>query len=352
MPKRDLSIGQLDIDADQQARPPGSQQPSSRAKVPPMANSTWIELLPEELKRATAPIYHYTGAAALLSIIKLREFWATEASGLNDVAEIRQGWAFIRSWLKEQPDGHVQRLMREMASSSEGDDGVRGAPHVTDNYILSASTIVDDANQWRLYGSGGRGYSLELDPTAPLVVLSTPPKYWEDHLPLPAMDDTGVGGIVTPWIHVLYTDESKERALDGLVRKFELAVESGGTLGAPGNLWPALGTIAALMKTPGFSGEREVRVIVSEPWADCVKFHATAYGVVRHVKLTASRPPLNNFGIAFASDLDGLGLPLNGVWLGPLLGGLNNRESILGLLSHYGFHSISCRQSHIPLGRG
>lgn len=318
-----------------------------------MANSTWIELLPDELERATAPIYHYTGAEALLSIIKLKEFWATEASGLNDVAEIRQGWDFIQSWLERQPDGHVQNLMREMASSSEGDELGRGAPHVTDNYILSASTIVDDANQWRLYGSGGRGYSLELDPTAPLVVLSTPPTNWEDHLPLPAMDDTGIGGIVTPWLHVLYTDDSKARALDGLVRKFEVARESGGTLGAPTNLWQALGTIAALMKTSGFSGEREVRVIVSEPWSDCVKFHATPYGVVRHVKLTAGRPPLDDFGIAFASEVEhGLGLPLKSVWLGPLLGGLNNRESILELLGHYGFRSVACRQSEIPLGRG
>lgn len=53
--------------------------------------------------RCTTLIFPYTSAGGFLGLLNGNALWATEAFGLNDLAELRHVWAFIREWLGEQP---------------------------------------------------------------------------------------------------------------------------------------------------------------------------------------------------------------------------------------------------------
>ncbi len=55
-----------------------------------------------EVTEFVGPVFHYTTPTGLLNILERKELWATEAAGMNDVAEVRQGWAFIRDWMTDQ----------------------------------------------------------------------------------------------------------------------------------------------------------------------------------------------------------------------------------------------------------
>lgn len=48
-----------------------------------------------------------------IGAVQSKELWATEATGMNDVAEVRQGWSCIRSWLEDQADDDVTRSCAE-----------------------------------------------------------------------------------------------------------------------------------------------------------------------------------------------------------------------------------------------
>lgn len=107
-------------------------------------------LLPENLV-CKVPIYHYPSAAAYLGIIENHCLWATEAFGMNDVAELRHGWEFVREWLgKQESDVAID----EMKSHLQDPDAA--SPEV-EVFMCCASTLRDDVSQWRLYSDAARG---------------------------------------------------------------------------------------------------------------------------------------------------------------------------------------------------
>ena len=64
------------------------------------------------IRPAKEPVYHYTSAVGLLGIVENHELWATEAIGMNDMAEVHQGWDFIRGWVaKQDPDDGVMKIV-------------------------------------------------------------------------------------------------------------------------------------------------------------------------------------------------------------------------------------------------
>ncbi len=73
-----------------------------------MNDELWRGLLPT-IMPATGSIYHYTSPSGLLGLVENHELWATEATGMNDLGEVRQGWDFIRSWVRGQPRDEVHR---------------------------------------------------------------------------------------------------------------------------------------------------------------------------------------------------------------------------------------------------
>lgn len=307
-------------------------------------------VLPTSLRQATAPVFHYASGAGLLGMVDHHGLWASEAGGLNDLAEVRQGWDFIRTWLGDQPSNPGVDLLRDLAEDP------LNAPHEV--FVLCASTDGDDANQWRLYADGGKGYAVELDPAIPLTVVSTNPPS-----PKPT---TSIGmalrdvASTSHWLHVLYDDDSKRAALQEIldeanrelaaaaVRPYdeEEAALTGETMRA--DLYEALATVAHLMKAPGFRGENEVRVVATSLWKKGnVRFRDGAYGVVGYMVLAVS-PSGHRSPRVVASTSILTHLPIRSVRLGPLVRP-ENVATIEGLLHDRGYASVEVETSRVPL---
>lgn len=164
-------------------------------------------------------IFHYTSSPGFLGALSSNKLWATEAFGLNDVSELRHGWEFIRTWLRDQPQDDVKNeLLTEIPVDANNN-------LASDTFILCGSQVDDDASQWRLYADGARGYSVELDSSIALQVCSERP---------PADRPVGARVIgwriqdfasVNPWLRVLYTQAEKEDALKYFHDKARIALE-------------------------------------------------------------------------------------------------------------------------------
>lgn len=260
---------------------------------------------------------------------------------MNDLAEVRQGWDFIRNWLTTQPNNWATKVMSQAAGA---DHWASSAKQV---FMCCASVNGDDANQWRLYANNGRGYAVELDPSVPLGVrlpddVTKPTEFRRTLEPSVR---------VTPWLHVLYSDAEKNAALGGLLRNALAdweAQEAGGFdseeerryMGelAQEMLIDALASVAQLMKSSGFEGEAEVRTIVTAYLDGHFNFRATENGVLRYVRLVADLGGEYRNGTVYREDLgDGQTIPVTGVRLGPCLSAQNNVDTVGMLLRQHGF---------------
>lgn len=326
-----------------------------------MADETWRGIIPATVRRARGTIFHYTDPGGLLGVIEKKELWATEATGMNDVAEVRQGWAFIRNWLEGQDDDDVTKIMRRIAfgdpkdPDSEPEDGVAGA------FMCCASTRGDDANQWRLYAGSGRGYSVALNASVPLAAItggSNPRGPSGSSM----IRFVGESVEVSPWLHVIYRDSVKRTALDGLLdagrrgwaRAKAQASSDDELENDAEQLWEltasGLTTIAQLMKSKGFEGENEVRVVVYDPLGKSSKFRASTNGAIQYVRLAASPTKRLSHKVVYEDDLGtSKTLPLRSVRLGPLIHAQNNKATVRALLRRNGFRSVTIDESEIPL---
>lgn len=317
----------------------------------------------------TGTFCHYTGAAGLLGILTSRTLRATEASGMNDTSEVLHGWEVVRDWLRTRPATEVTgRLLGVLTDR-------RGAfpTSASEVFVACASTQIDDANQWRLYADQGRGYAIELEASELSVV---PPRG-----PLSA---GGSGPTtqapVSDWHDVVYQSEVKDQILTSALAWAEdyLAAlarneqeEDGGVDGVGLSraeqrpkwlvddvLSGSLATAAHLMKTPGFAGEREVRVFVPFTGGDrFAGFRAGRYGVVRHVELGVPQTPgpPGWYRVVHLPDPDAdpalLPLPIKKVWIGPALEYSLAAPAIRSLLSRAGYPrgAVEIRKSEATL---
>jgi len=114
---------------------------------------------PREIEAAYAEmIYHYTSAAAMLSIVTKRTLWLTHVDFVNDQLEFRQPLERFRKmiehrdtlmrWAAGAPLKHWEAFNVQMRSSWLA-------------YVACFSKTGDSLSQFRLYGQG-TGYSLGL----------------------------------------------------------------------------------------------------------------------------------------------------------------------------------------------
>ncbi|KQS98744.1 hypothetical protein ASG23_13450 [Cellulomonas sp. Leaf395] len=318
-------------------------------------------------------MFHYTSADGLVGIVQNEELWVGEATGLNDTAEIRQGWDHVRRWLAKRAEVEAAVDLMNLAE--------RPIWRAPDTFVLCGSTRGDDANQWRLYGDGGRGYAVGLDSRVPLVALSRkdisePDPEVERAVPRVSKSGTIHLGrmlrdscTVTPWLHVLYDPDEIDRALAELVSDFtdeetqrrsepmdeEESSESWQMLQSA--MYERLSVIAQLIKAPGFSGENEVRVIATFLSNHHQRFRGGRYGVVRYVPVTGGKHAQGKVMWAHkASELAVApdwrikpSLPITSVRMGPLLHPENNREAIEVLLARHGHKNAAVEPSDVPL---
>lgn len=325
-----------------------------------MPPDTWRGLLPESIEQWTDPAYHYTSPGGLLGVLENQELWATEATGMNDVAEIRQGWDFIRDWLAGyRGDDPALRDVNGAFGIVRQEDSWS---QISTTFMCCASTERDDANQWRLYANSGSGYVIELDTTEKLAVRGVRKR---THATVtPSGEPTWSALLrdtveVSPWLKVLYKDCDKRQALDGflansrafrdgVLKELPDSTRSEAEAEFQVSLVAGLEMIAQLMKSRGFAGENEVRTVVSFVNADDhISYRATDYGVVRHARLISRPVQDREESVAFL-DKEHPKLPVRSVGLGPLLSAQNNKVAIERLLLRGG-NPPEVWHSQIPL---
>lgn len=346
---------------------------------------------PASITEASGRVYHYGSASTLLGVVENGVLWASEAAGLNDVAEIRGGWKFIESWLDEQPcaeaiwhqsdewewnedfdwSGQAVRLLRNLtpgAGSTKKQRRRALARTATQTFVLCASTRGDDANQWRLYGGEGRGYAIGLDARVPLAVLSDETQRPASRKSASIAAFFGNAVQVTPWLHVLYTDAQREKALRELVEYIADEIKdsaqridavSDEEAEAEGEAFvegarASLERIAWLIKSPGFEGESEVRVVVTAFTPEGhLHFRESPVGIVRYYKLVGVED--DTWGVVWPQkeespdlgDLKAGKPPVTDVRMGPLLP-TSNREAVRALLKQHGLPE-KVHRSKVPL---
>ncbi len=307
------------------------------------------------------PVYHYTSGDGLLQIVSKGQLRVSEASSLNDVAEIKLGWKAVRKWLDENAKGNAgaQQLKRMVKRSP------KDPKHQV--FILSGTTSPDDANQWRLYADQGRGYAIEFDGAESLAVISLGPTKVRPGGPA---FGRRVGDIanVMPWCHVLYDESRVASAMVKVAHYVEREVQRIDAIpdgGAKEHAYEALNEelmeeltmIAHLHKSSGFSGEKEVRIVARFVWfGEHVGYHTSRYGIAGHVNLigtgntrkdTQSVVPTPSMDNARAVGFQHP-LPIRGVRLGPLVH-RSNRKTVKAFLSTFGLSAAMVTKSRVPL---
>jgi Protein of unknown function (DUF2971) len=308
------------------------------------------------LMRARGSVFHYTSSVGLLGCISNGLVWASQASGLNDRAEVRLGWEVIRDWLKRpHRTSFAIDLLRDMAL-----DPLRAEHEV---FVLSGSTHGDDANQWRLYADNGRGYAIEFAAASALTIFSRSPRP-ETPTRKPSkvwLFRAGDSVSVTPWFRVLYGAADTGHAVRELARGIEFHERQISRTARSGehaeflfdalkeDAYEALATIAHLVKTDGFAGEHEVRVVATYFSADeHIQYRPGRYGIVGYAEL-ATAPRRHQSSEVLRASSRGLGrLPVRSVRLGPLLGE-EHQQTVEALLRKYGYTDTSTTRSAVPL---
>lgn len=304
------------------------------------------------------PLFHYTDSDGLLGIVRDRRLWASEAASLNDRAEVRQGWAAIRSLVPGLADVQGRNVLKSFLQVERDSD-----PH--DVFVLCASFSGDDANQWRLYGNGGRGYAVEVDPSVALVVTTTATPRAQTKSRIPWADVVGNTTVVTRWLRVLYSVAEVKEALEDLnhyaadgedwiaaqnaeTQEKDFLYESLGE-----QITEGLGVIAHLYKTEGFIGEREARLVSSIGLRGTahVRFRSGAYGLRSYVALanaTAARDRVHFEKDAEDRPVHFEPLPLRSIRLGPLLDP-DSQATVVKLLRQQGQPTVGVTTSEVPL---
>jgi hypothetical protein len=296
---------------------------------------------------ATGSVFHYTSSVGLLNMVKSSKVWASEAFSLNDLAEVRQGWEAINRVLATMPESETRELLLSHAQTP-----LNGSHEV---FVLCASTEGDDANQWRLYADAARGYVMELDSSVRLTAVSEFPAR-ERPAPKPGkvkFDWSFVAevALVTPWLHVIYKDDEVLEALEQLSFIVDGEHSYLETVAASGDeeaynverdrirdeSYGALASLANLIKSPGFIGENEVRIVATFVYnGDQIGYRAAANGIVGFATLTGA-PEGHNSRVLRPVDKETpvpTFLPLKSVGTGPLLPE-EHRNTLRGFLDRY-----------------
>lgn len=305
--------------------------------------------------QAPASVFHYTSGTGLLGMIQNGHLWASEAAGLNDYSEITAGQAFVRArWSEVREDFEA----RYGTPPTEVIDGVLTGAYpklwvsgAEGAFVLCASRFADDANQWRLYADDGRGFSVELDTAVELEVVdqtATPEDQTRGHA-----TEGGLASI-SGWRPVIYGQDERRAAFDDLlawIGNHELSKASS-TQELVASLPPRFSEgrmfngIYQFIKTPGFAGENESRVVVTfaDRADDHVGFRATKTGIVRTVHLRSRVP-----SPAPASPTTVHRLPIRRVVMGPAQRYDLSAPAVRALLDRHGYTSVEVVPSEASL---
>lgn len=217
------------------------------------------------------PLYHYTRAASLCSILSNKELWFTKWNSLNDPTEFKLIHDII--------DRHLQMYDKEsefyrMINTYNSVDRYSKRADVTKWYneynvfILSFSTKGDSLNMWSCYTKSSQddGYAIAFSESAEL-----------------RNDDYYI-----QWIPVIYEEEEQEKLIANLIRDLydvyndpELSIdgEHDRDLIISYLFDDIIRCVGCAIKHPAYKEEAEVRAILHLINKECIK-HRTSGGLI------------------------------------------------------------------------
>jgi len=110
-------------------------------------------------KKATIPLYHYTGVGSLVGIAKSNSLWASSISYMNDSKEIVHACETVENVLRTRlvfgPQNEEQQFLEQFVKWTHL---CRNTAHTI--FVFSLSEIPSLLSQWRSYTPHGKGVSL------------------------------------------------------------------------------------------------------------------------------------------------------------------------------------------------
>lgn len=314
---------------------------------------------------SASSVFHYTTTAGLVGIVESGTLWATEATGLNDTAEVIQGRRYISSWLESAPTSATTEWIADVWGNMADLQGWLTPSNRGEVFFLCASLDGDDANQWRNYAQGN-GHAIELDPRKPLAVARTevPKQSTGSVTPEGRISIRGLFDAATcsGWRRVAYGETECDEMMSDLhdwaedLRLWQQTARRGNPdEGEPSPseiadhlLLNALFAASALVKDEGFRGEREARVIVTLGIIDDhAHYRSSPFGLVRYVKVAEAANGVTRGFVAAPENAHRL--PLKGVRLGPSPYGEQGVPTMEAFLRKYAYKNADVTYSSLPL---
>lgn len=213
----------------------------------------------EAIKENDTKFVHYTSAYAATQIIKNEEVWLRNALVMNDFSEVQHGEnCLAESWKDQEVGGRLQTLLNEIEDGlairfEEKFDSYTSERNFH-SFLLSVSEHGNPENDEEKYGRLSMWRAYGGDTNVALVFNQSP--FMADELQINAFSSP-----------VLYADKDGFKAhfvkmVEGLENEFDLLKELGAEK-VLNHLYGAFHLASLSTKHPGFSEEREWRVIYS-----------------------------------------------------------------------------------------
>lgn len=282
-------------------------------------------------------VWHYTNGTALIAILDSMSVYSTHISCLNDASELRYAMSLYRraiyDLLKRRPNDGLGNdfLNFAMEYFSEGPE----SPHSSQYFVTCFSEEKDDLSQWRAYG-GDNGYAIGFK-AGNLGV-------WDAALTRVCYD-------------VERQNYLAREAAETMLDYYHLGLEKH----APTDIelwqqefiraWDGAVTMmmAASIKHPAFSNEREVRVTKSLSLKkESTSSELRRLRFIQRNDMMSRHLPLR-FGPDATFGRSYYQLPFSEIMVGPCRNPRINGESVQAMLRQKGYASIKVSHSRVPL---
>ena len=221
-------------------------------------------------------VFHYTGSAGLLGMLKSKAVWATDARFLNDFNELVLARPMVEASVRRRiqelrshgpsalPDGSLESFDQLEGRCDSLGRLVLAFERANDStgqvFVTSFSTARDTLIQWQSYGFGGYAVGFDSDElTTHRPALQSPEEKWPKRLDL---SGTSVTSELVP---VIYDPITAQAAVDKII---------GGLFLMPFDFSPSwefdeairsIVGVAARIKGPDWASEQKQRLIVRVP---------------------------------------------------------------------------------------
>jgi hypothetical protein len=270
-------------------------------------------------------LWHYTDAEGLMGIVASGQLWCTQVACLNDSLEQRYFGDLVHAAVKARrannTDPDLAILLRVAEEFLDGQDFAAAG-----RFVACFSEIEDDLGQWRGYGGGQCGYSIGFRFDGILEALVRPSTFL---LPM-HYEDKGHQFLVGDVLRMAeqYFHQGVQRGLPDIerwAREFLAAFAM------------ALDPLAAIIKHPKFSSEKEHRIVTHLQPGE----HTQLKFRQRRTLLARLLPIDLKVGTAKL-------LPLTRVYVGPGPTQRVSQVSVGDLLLKHGYGSIPVELSKVP----